>query len=803
MKFYYDKKIKYTNRQIVRDADLEGFLFAEKGYLNIDSPDSINGHIIYELEAGENIPSYVVEDDGKRWYVSGITQLRTGKYQISLIRDIISEGELAWRNEQAYISAGTATDYNKYKKWGLPFTNTKIKERPLLINGEPSFFVFYTNTQTIDDSGAIAETDLKLSSTLVPSGTQVNVNLDSLTDYEYYKYINPTGSSANSRVYIPDENVKFAFATANKIPNYTSGSVEAGFQGKWGIFSINKSTNTLSPIEVTPGITAVPPSFITFLFSMANGAAEIDWTVLTEIFSKEDDFVDVAQNAINSIKNEYAQANNSVYVSAGEAEGIENDINKVFLDKSSNKIYKLKKEVISYDSDIESITFAPNGQIAQTFISGLNNVLDRYSFGGGFFMTTGIPAGNMTFSDTKTGDSICRYYFEEVESVNNFEFNFKSNVLKLPKSAVRCVNIKRTTGVVENDALGQALMQMSANATNLNNDTGQIIDIQFLPFSLADSASTDFLINGQSLTAEFLNLDDYSFLSQNQSLTNINKETDTIKITSPSRATQFVFSPYNNDGNMNFDVKITIRPFSTVIYIRPQTTGLLMQNFDDKNCLIIDEDFSLSLLSSEWSNYVRQNRNYKNTFEREIQGREYERSWERKIEEAQARSDEWTARNMSAQKAQAYTGNLPILSSIVGAIGTAFADKNYMNAAQLDREYNEALYQQSLSLSRDLFSYQLDNLKSQPTMPSKITTIDIKFQEYCIIEYYSTNPTELNAISNYYNYNGNRIDAFGTFNSYWGSFVRGKIIISNNYTQPELNELNRRLQTGIFTGGIS
>ena len=116
MKFYYDKKIKYTNRQIVRDSDLEGFLFAEKDYLNIDSPDSINGHIIYELEAGENIPSYVVEDDGKRWYVSGITQLRTAKYQISLIRDIISEGELTWRNEQAYISAGTATDYNKYKK---------------------------------------------------------------------------------------------------------------------------------------------------------------------------------------------------------------------------------------------------------------------------------------------------------------------------------------------------------------------------------------------------------------------------------------------------------------------------------------------------------------------------------------------------------------------------------------------------------------------------------------------------------------------------------------------------------------
>ena len=100
-----------------------------------------------------------------------------------------------------------------------------------------------------------------------------------------------------------------------------------------------------------------------------------------------------------------------------------------------------------------------------------------------------------------------------------------------------------------------------------------------------------------------------------------------------------------------------------------------------------------------------------------------------------------------------------------------------------------------------MFNYQLDNIKSQPTMPSKITTIDCKFLGYVYIEYYSTNPTEKQAIESYYYYNGNRIDDYGTFNDYWGNFVRGKIIISAHYTQPELNELNRRLQAGIFTGG--
>jgi hypothetical protein len=142
---------------------------------------------------------------------------------------------------------------------------------------------------------------------------------------------------------------------------------------------------------------------------------------------------------------------------------------------------------------------------------------------------------------------------------------------------------------------------------------------------------------------------------------------------------------------------------------------------------------------------------------------------------------------------------LPILSGIAGAIGTAWKDEGYLQASATDRAYNEALYQEGLSLSRDLFSMQLENIKSQPQIPSKITTIDVKFLDGVYLEYYSTNSAELNSIESFYKYNGNRVDAYGTFAQYWGWFVRGKIIISENYTQAEIDELNRRLNMGIFT----
>ena len=788
MKFYYAPNLKYTNRQIVYDSTLQGLSFVEKEYENIDSPDTINGHIIYQLEVGESVPTYIVEDNGRRWYVSGITQLRTGKFQISLLRDIISEGTQDWKNEQAYISAGYATDYNKYKVWGLPFTNTKISEQPLTINGQPSYFVFYTNTQTISDTGAITESDLKLSSTQVPSGTQVDVELDNLSDYEYFSYLSNSPENIDNLLYlnwsdtiqvlfsgnVANEGTKCAWIgnvgdTITNVSGYQNFNAET-YENRYNKCSINMTY--INPIQGN--------SFFTFL--------------------NQSDVVTLLENLKDNFQQRIAtQEGVKKIISKNDYYSINGDVNKIFLDKATSKIYRLRSRELK---EITNEIFASDVLI-QNFVSALNNVNKM----AGFFQTPPrIVQPNeedTVITQGASGGRTLYYYFEELEQVTNFAFNFIAETPKLPKSAVRCVNISSAGSGIEDAELGQALMQMSANTANLNNDTGQIIDIQYLPFSIATQKNDNIIVNQASMTAEFLNLDDYYFTIQNSPLTDINKETDTIKLVSPSRASQFVFSPYNNDGNLNFEFKATIRPFSTIMYLRPHTTGLLLADFDDKNCLIIEEDFSLTLLSSEWSQYVRQNRNYMNTFNREIQGREFERTWERRVEQAQAKSDEWTARNIMAQKAQVYTGNIPIVSGIAGAIGTTWKDSAYMEAAQVDREYNEAMYQESLSLSRDMFSYQLDNIKAQPTIPNKITTIDCKFMGYILMEFWSTNETEKAAINNYYNYNGNRIDAYGTFNDYWGSFIRGKIIISQNYTQPEINELNRRLQMGVFTGAIT
>lgn len=764
LKFYYNPAYKYTNRTIINVSGDSNY--REIDYQNIDSPDTINGHIIYTLAEGENVPSYVVDTDtNRRYFVSGITQLRTGKFQISLLRDIISENPDTWKQEQAYITAGTAINYNRYKRWNLPFTNTKIKQEKLTINGKSSFFVFYVNEQHINNN-LLTEDDLHIASSTVPGITGYDYTVSDLSD----------------------------------IPN--SNLVGAGDLSHW--YHHKTTVSTIMQLPPSQGGYVWPPEETNWTYDSDPSDPQqpnLTYLVSSPPFTghiKVDAYYNRVENNINNSKTDFQTAIEN-FVSAKEASygnsiaytqvtSLAPYLDKVILDTSTNKVWTIRGSIVHSSENV------------YTTSSTLQSAMRNINWPGP------TPSADHC---TATGDWICfmsernvyTYTWEELGTATTFDFTFKANIRKLPKSAVRCVNIV-SDSTHSDEEITQCLMLAQTNGINPDNTTGRILDIQYLPFSIAESTNSNIKINNTPAVAQFLEFDDYQYSIDLTDLTNINKETDTIKIVSPSRATQFLFRPYDNDGNMEFGVRVTLRPYTSAIYIRPSTRGLLVYDWDDKDCMIIQEDFSLTNVTSEWTQYIYNNRTYLNAFERQMQGREYERTWERRVEQAQAKSDEWNARNISAQKAQTYTGNIPIISGMAAAVGTAYLDEQYMKAAQLDREYNEALYQEGMSLSRDLFEYQLENIKSQPQIPSKVTTIDCKFLDGVYLEYYSTNETELAAIVNFYKYNGNRIDDYGTFALYWGGFVRGKIIISANYTQPEVDELNRRLSMGIFTGGM-
>lgn len=759
LQFYYNSKYKYTNRKIIDISDDTNY--NSKEYENIDSPDTINGHLIYTLASGEKVPTYIYDTETTwRWFVTGITQLRTRKYQISLLRDIISEHPEIWSNEEAYIIAGIASDFNKYKRWNLPFTNTKVKQERFNFGGKSSFFVYYVNEQKLSNDSTLSEENLLIKGANIPGIGSANVDYEvtNLNEIPSFEYVN----AGNVNLWTNHKaDTRFKMARGfTYVYTYTNGNMSDGVRND----SYYNSNYVI--LGTYPGVVDVNTNNCKTNFA----------------------------TAVNNFLSNYETSLGST-ISQSEVNDLLQYVDKNIFNSTNSKMYTIRcySNVTNYNQDLSQ---------AQT--GSLSSALQNIDWGG-----ASLGDKNGSYFTFKSSSTTYNFTLEEIGTASTYDFNFMAGARKLPKSAVKCVNIVSSGSILDSD-IAQALMQAQLNGINgiaVENDkiisdganVGRIIDIQYLPFSVATQTSENIKINNTNMIAQFLSNDDYTYYTNLPDLTNINKETDTIKIVSPSRASQFLFRPYDNDGNMEFTTKITLKPYASIIYIRPSTKGLLINDWDDKDCLIINEDFSLTNVTNAWTQYIYNNKNYSNIFERELQGREFERTWERRIEQAQRKADEWSGRNISSQKARTYTGNLPIVSSVAGAIGAGFIDETYMQMAQLDRQYNEAVYQEGMSLSRDMFEYQMENIQSQPNIPSKITTIDVKFLDGVYLEFYSTNDTELLAIQNYYKYNGNRIDAYGTFSNYWGWFVKGKIIISDNYTQPEIDEINRRLDMGIFT----
>lgn len=814
---YYNPDFKYTNRKIIKISEADDAKSTKINVVHLDTPDTINGHIVYNLGALPSLPTYLVDNDtDRRYFVTGYTQLSGVKYQLSLLRDVISENPSLWQQETAYISAGLATDYNKYKRWDLPYTNTKVKENRLNINGKSSFFVYYVNTQSLNESNVLSEKDLKISYTSIPGITGYDYSVANIAALDNSQLINYTGNDVGAINTVKDVNVSFNWV--GDIPYTTlplSGRYYDGpyATGKW--YKYKMTYNLEEPAENSFSYSVLdaegkePSYYVDADNALTGNVLHIPMLLKNLMVYSFENRVGFFNNYGNSkyamrdqlkavITNHFSSLNpqNQETVSS-----VDKYVGKIIYNEADKKVYTVDKSTSDYQL---------GGNLHKNEYTAFVNTIKNISFPY-YFIKDGNSTINYGADDIKgygnfisytANQSIIRYTLRELGVATSFNFNFKANTRKLPRSSVRCVNIvsdDTENGISDSD-IAQTLMLAQTNPINPATDTGRILDVQFLPFSMATATNENFKINDTPIKATFLDADDLEFYTDMTDLTEMNKECDTIKIVSPSRASQYLFRPYNNDGIMEFKTKITLRPYNTIIYVRPSTKGLLMYDYDDKDCLIISEDFSLTAVTSEWTNYIYNNRNYNDVFERQIQGREFERTWERKIEEAQKKSDEWTSRNISAQKASAYTGNLPIISSVAGAIGTAFQDQTYLQMAQIDRQYNEATYQEGIQLSRDLFEMQLENIQSQPIVPSKISTLDAKLLPGVYLEYYSSNPSELQAINDFYKFNGNRIDAYGTFSQYLGWFVRGKIIISQFYTQPELDELNRRLGMGIFTG---
>ena len=289
----------------------------------------------------------------------------------------------------------------------------------------------------------------------------------------------------------------------------------------------------------------------------------------------------------------------------------------------------------------------------------------------------------------------------------------------------------------------------------------------------------------------------------------IDNECTKVRIVSPNHQSMFEFSPakngYKSNQAMLFDVKCTYKPYQPSIQVKPQFARLYGNNSIkyDARGLIFSGDYSMTQASDSWTQYKRQNVNYLNIFDRQIQNMEVQNKYQNQMAQISSISSALT----TGVGAGLATGNL------VAGLG---AGATSLIAGQLDLQIQKDLQSEALDYKQDLFNYQLGNIKALPDTISKVDAYNNVFSIWPQLEWYTCTDEEKKAVAYKIAYNSMSVGKIGKIKDYiqntWSygditskGYIKGKVIRLEGINEDThyINELANEINKGVYYGDDS
>lgn len=730
-----------------------------------------------------------------RWFIIEARRERTGRYHLKLRRDLFADTYSSVIKAPAFIEKATLDNGDPmiFNSEDMTFNQIKTSETPLKDETGSAWVVGYIPRD------AFAESKTINGSVVLDSAYDI-IEAD-ITNWSYYRYTNEKFKGAYNLS--QTKYVGYTYLSVKDRQNYMQGfgvSADGNLVLDY-IYQNNANSGRIEGIES-------PPVTNSNLFV----GESLDQTHAI-YFSTEIRFQapKVWKENITQINN-YSLAYTECNTQASTNSFL--NLNNKIIYESSTQTYRRIK--ISSEQKTETINIS-----AGNLFDYLTNNLHRdiiYSVPNGTVLTTilGDP-GNNSFKMQYTYNEYTMT-LEQILTSASVTLDSDRYHLEDQPYDMFCIPYSNDFKIYQNDTeLFTANKSIAINmAIEIGADAGTdaIYDVQLLPFCpvrycikddgtfdigdakvnfIKDSDSNNIGVILWATSSAFTINIPYEIKVNNPKLEN---ETDIYRLCSPNFNGQFEFSPAMNGGVDFFNVDCNYKPYTPYIHINPNFKNLYGQDFNDARGLICGGDFSLPQLSNAWSNYQLSNKNFQNTFDRQIENMETNNAIQRSKEALGA-----TLGTIGGLAGGAIAGSKLGIGGIAGGavaggIGSALA-------GAYDIAMNELSRAEALDYTKDQFGYQLGNIQAIPTSLSKTSAFTYNNKIFPILEYYTCTQEEKTALENKLKYNGMTVMRIGTIQEFMKdtpTYIKGKIIRLEDTGEDfhYISELAKEFDKGVF-----
>lgn len=773
---YYNRIAKWldTYAKYVSNAGFIGELVD----VNFVPGDGVTTTQIFNTDLGQ-VPDYcvVADDDGtlnSRWFVIEFTRTRNGQYKASLYRDTVADSHEELLHTPMFIEKACVPPTNPLVYNDEQITTNQIKQKEQLLSdnsGCPWIVGYYARTTNGSEITTLSGTAITMQN-LVP-----DISVSGISNWvPYGQYVN------GAYIGVPGQIVYSIPATLTSIPP----------KGKTVTFT---DDGTLFYPNEQPRET-VAKGYQYNSFSVLNNTAQS---------------MDEQRSTI--VAQTKALAN---YHTSSEVTGLLSLEGKILQDVSSGKYYKIS---VVKTGSTTTMDITPFSNLDNT----LRDIMDRNNWlvsatRSPMSLYVSAPVYSIRLTEVKS-----QTLSYNIPQRRNFTLDAPYDIFAMPYSDEFETTVEGATYKSSKDI---AL----AVANSMGSDT-HVYDIQLLPYcpfdvssfapfeyTTADTKAYSYINDGASnhvgvifnVTSTTIKTAITAIEALRPTNLKLANQTQMARIVSPNYDGAFEFTPARNGGVDYFVVDQTCKPYQPYIHVAPNWKQLYGSDFDDARGLICGGDFSLPRLNDEWKAYQTANKNYLNSFNRQIENME--------INNKYARANEIVSAISGAVGLGVGAGMLagPKLGVPFG-VGAGIASGA---AGATDIYINDQLRKEQLDYTKDQFGFNLENIKARPITLARVGALNANNKLFPFVEIYDCTETEKAAVAGKIAMNGMTIGVVDTLDKYinntWScevgstrynyqGYVKGKPIrlTELNDESHYASTLSQEMVSGVYWWGTS